>query len=94
MLWIFFGIKVQDANAPFRLMKTSLVKKYIDRLPADFNIPNIMLTTYFVYYKERVKFIPITFKPRQGGKNSINIKRILQIGWHALGDFMRFRKKM
>ena len=54
LLRMIFGVKVSDANAPYRLMKSSLVAKYIDKLPEDFNIPNIMFTTYFVHYKEKV----------------------------------------
>ncbi len=92
LLRLIFGVKVKDANAPFRLMKASLVQKYIHKLPKDFNLPNIMLTTYFVYHKEAVKFLPITFKPRQGGTNSINIKKIIKIGWKALGDFIQLKK--
>lgn len=92
LLRLFFGVKVKDANAPFRLMKTSIVKKYINKLPKDFNLPNIMFTTYFVYFKEKVKFIDISFKPRQGGKNSINVKKIIKIGWKALFDFSKLRK--
>lgn len=94
LLRIIFGIKVKDANAPFRLMKTEVVSKYINRLPADFNIPNIMFTTYFVYFKEKVKFIPISFRPRQGGTNSINVKKIIKIGWKAVGDFYNLRKEI
>lgn len=94
LLHMIFGVKVSDANAPFRLMKTSLVKKYINKLPEDFNIPNIMFTTYFVYFNENIKFIEITFKPRQGGKNSINIKKIVKIGWKAVGDFWKLRKEI
>ena len=94
LLRMIFGVKVSDANAPFRLMKAELVEKYIDKLPEDFNIPNIMFTTYFVYHKEKVKFIEITFKPRQGGTNSINIKKIVKIGWKAVGDFYKLKKEM
>lgn len=94
LLRLIFGVKVKDANAPFRLMKASLVDKYIRKLPEDFNIPNIMFTTYFVYHHEKVKFIPITFKPRQGGTNSINIKKIVKIGWKAVGDFRKLRKEI
>jgi glycosyltransferase involved in cell wall biosynthesis len=94
LLRIIFGVKVSDANAPFRLMKAELVKKYIEKLPEDFNIPNIMFTTYFVYNNEKVRFIPITFKPRQGGTNSINIKKIVKIGWNAIGDFRKLKKEM
>lgn len=91
LLRLIFGIKVEDANAPFRLMRAELVKRYIDKLPKDFNLPNIMFTTYFVYFKEKVVFKEITFKPRQGGTNSINMKKIIRIGWKALGDFVKLR---
>ena len=94
LLKLYFGIKVSDANAPFRLMKSDVVRKYINRLPVDYNLPNIMMTTYFVYYKEKIAFKEITFKQRQGGVNSINIPKIIKIGWKALGDFRRFKKKM
>lgn len=94
LLRIYFGVKVKDANAPFRLMKSEVVKKYLYKLPSDFNIPNIMMTTYFAYYGEKMSFYEITFKPRQGGKNSINIKSIVKIGWKALGDFSKFKKDM
>ena len=94
LLRMIFGVKVSDANAPYRLMKSSLVAKYIDKLPEDFNIPNIMFTTYFVHYKEKVQFIDITFKPRQGGTNSINVKKIVKIGWKAVKDFYKLKKEL
>ena len=37
-------------------------------------------------------WIPITFKPRQGGVNSINFKRIVKIGFKALKDFSVINK--
>lgn len=94
LLRLIFGMKVKDANAPFRLMKAEILEKYIKRLPRDYNLPNIMLTTYFVYYNEKVKFLEISFKPRQGGTNSINIRKIMKIGWNAVGDFYRLRRGM
>lgn len=94
LLRLYFRVKVPDANAPFRLMKTDLVKKYLYRLPEEYGLPNIMLTTYFVFYKEHVKFEKISFSPRQGGENSINIPRIIKIGWKALYDFGSLRKNM
>lgn len=94
LLKIYFKVSVPDANAPFRLMKTSIVEKYMNRFKADYNLPNIMLTTFFVYYKEKITFKVITFKPRQAGTNSINIPKIVKIGWKALGDFREFKKGM
>lgn len=94
LLHIIFGINVPDANAPYRLIKIVMLEKYLDRIPCDYNLPNIMLTTYFKYYEENIEFIEITFKNRHGGRNSINVLKILKIGWNALGDFYKFRKEM
>lgn len=94
LLKLYFNVRIPDANAPFRLMKTEVVKKYLYKLNEDYNIPNIMITTYFVYYKEKFKFLPISFKARQGGVNSINVPKIVSIGWNALGDFKKLKKEM
>ena len=94
LLKLFFSVNVPDANAPFRLMKANTVKKYLDRLPKDYNLPNIMLTTFFTYYDEPIKFREISFKARQAGENSIDIPRIVKIGWNALRDFSTFKKAM
>lgn len=94
LLRFYFNVKVPDANAPFRLLKSEVVKKYLYRMKPEYNLPNIMLTTYFSFYNERICFKEITFKPRQAGTNSINIPRIIKIGWNALGDFAAFKKGM
>ncbi len=94
LLRLYFGVKVPDANAPFRLMKCDVVKKYLYRMQEDYNLPNIMMTTFYTYYGETREFIPISFKPRTAGTNSINLKKIFKIGWKALGDFRRFKKEM
>ena len=94
LIKLYFGVKVPDANAPFRLMNAQTVAKYIGRLDKDYNLPNIMMTTYFAYYKEDMVFKEVTFRPRQGGTNSINIKKIIKIGWKALKDFHDLKKAM
>lgn len=60
----------------------------------DYALPNIMMTTYFTYYKEQICFKEISFKPRTAGANSINIPRIIKIGWKALGEFYNLKKEM
>ncbi|MBR0282161.1 MAG: glycosyltransferase [Oscillibacter sp.] len=94
LLGLYFHVSVPDANAPFRLMRAEVVAKYLPRMAADYNLPNIMLTTFFSYYGERIRFRKITFKPRQGGVNSVNVRKIIGIGIKALGDFHAFKKAM
>lgn len=53
MHYLIFGIRIPDANAPFRLMKSDLVEKYIIRFCDDYNLPNVMLTTFlFIIMKK------------------------------------------
>lgn len=83
-----FHVDVQDANTPFRLMSAETLKENIKLIPDGFNLSNVVLSVIYVKRGgSRLKFIPITFKPRQGGVNSINMKSIYGIGKQALKDF-------
>ena len=94
VLRVIFHIKVTDANTPYRLMKNDTLGRYVPKIPANFNLANVMLTVLMVDAKEDVLFLPITFRPRQGGTNSINFKRIVRIGRQAVKDFRQIRKSM
>lgn len=94
VLRIIFGLQVTDANTPYRLMKRELLQKYLPEVPKDFNLSNVMLTVLFLYHKEKVQFLSITFRPRQGGVNSINLKKITKIGMQAVKDFWKIKKCM
>lgn len=89
-----FGVTVTDANTPFRLMKADTLKKYIGLIPTDFNLSNVILSVIYAKKNCKVKYIPVTFRPRQGGVNSINLKRIFGIGKQALKDFKVINKKI
>lgn len=91
VLKMIFGIKITDANTPFRLMKRELLEKYIKKIPAEFNLSNVMLTVLFLKNEEKVLFLPISFRPRQGGVNSINLKKITVIGLQAIKDFKEIK---
>ena len=87
-----FGVSITDANTPYRLMPRKTLEKYLPKIPKDFFLSNVLLSVLLVKNKDNVKFVPITFRPRQGGKNSINMKRIFKIGWQAVKDFRQLRK--
>ena len=84
-----FKVRAKDANTPFRLMKAETLQKWIGLIPKDFNLSNVLLSVIFEKKNCRIKYIPITFRPRQGGVNSINMKKIFQIGRQAVKDFRR-----
>ncbi len=87
-----FHVNVQDANTPFRLMKAKSLAKEITYIPKDYNLSNVIVSVLFIKKGYSVKYLPITFRPRQGGVNSINMKKIFKIGQKALKDFMAINK--
>ena len=94
ILLLIFKVRVPDANAPYRLMSHSILKKHIQKIPKNYNLPNVMLSVMFLKNKDSVAFLPITFRPRQGGKNSINLRKITKIGFQAIRDFRTLRSSI
>ena len=91
---ICFGVSVIDANTPYRLMEAQTLKQQIKLVPEDFFLANVLLNVIYTKKNLKVKYIPITFRPRQGGVNSINMKRIFKIGRQALRDFKDLNKRI
>ncbi len=94
VVWLIFGEWIKDANTPFRLMKAGRLKLVLQFIPGDFFLSNVAICVVAIKQREKCQWLPITFKPRQGGKNSINMKRIFNIGWKALGDFRSINKRL
>lgn len=93
-LIVNFNVSVPDANAPFRLMKASLLEKYLPEIPADYILPNVLLTAFFARYHENICFRKIPFLAREQGKSSINLLSLTRIGFKTFGDFRKFKKTM
>lgn len=91
---ICFGVTITDANTPYRLMKAQTLQKYIGLIPENFNLPNVMIPVIYARKNCKVKYIPITFRPRQGGVNSLNLKKIWKVGVQALKDFREINKTL
>ncbi|MBQ7724639.1 MAG: glycosyltransferase family 2 protein [Lachnospiraceae bacterium] len=92
VVFLCFHVWVEDANTPFRLMKAETLKREIRYVPKDYFLTNVLLTVAFTKHQRSIRYIPITFRPRQGGVNSINMKRIFGIGKNALRDFVRLNR--
>lgn len=91
---LVFKVNVPDANTPFRLMQSSTLKESIKLIPKDFNLSNVIISVIYAKKNLPVKYIPITFKPRQGGVNSINLKKIIKIGKQAIVDFKKINNNL
>ena len=89
-----FGVSVRDANTPYRLMSAQTLRENIQLIPDGFNLSNVILTVVYTKKKMRILYIPITFQPRQGGVNSINLPKICKIGAKALSDFRKINRSI
>lgn len=94
VVWQIFHVWVKDANTPFRLMKVEKLQPILDIMPKDYNLANVAVSAIAVRWKYNIGWYPITFRPRQGGVNSINMKRIFGIGEKALIDFHAINKSL
>lgn len=94
LVWCTFHVWVTDANTPFRLMKKEKLQSILNVIPKDFFLCNVAIAAIAIKWEYAVKFYEITFKPRQAGVNSINMKRIIKIGWKAIGDFISINRNI
>ncbi len=91
-VFLCFHVWVEDANTPYRLMKAETLKRELRYVPDDYFLTNVLLSVAFTKHNRSIRYIPITFRPRQGGVNSINMRRIFTIGRNALGDFIKLNR--
>ncbi len=87
ILFAYFGVTAEDANTPFRLMKAEKLRDYLKYIDDDEQVPNIWLTVIFKKKKDKVLYRSITFRSRQGGTNSIDPGKIVDMGVASVKRF-------
>lgn len=88
------GRKLYDANTPYRLFKTSVLKEALKHVNESFDIHNIALT-FIIYTKNyKVLRVNIDFPNRDGGENSINFLKVFQMGANMLIDLYILNKNV
>lgn len=90
LLWLLTGVYTKDPNVPYRLMRAAALRTALRGIPVDFDLQNIALTLALRREQQlRWKYFPIHFRARRGGENSINYRKIIQMGLRFLRDFHR-----
>lgn len=89
-----FGVEVPDANTPYRLMSAPTLREVLSYVPEGFFLANVLMSVLYIKKQYPVKYIPITFRPRQGGVNSINLRKIFHVGVQALRDFREINRNL
>jgi glycosyltransferase involved in cell wall biosynthesis len=91
-LLVIYGTYIDDANIPFRLIKTSFLTKLLAALPSPTPFaPNIFLSVLSKKAGQKLFNIPVTHKERETGEVSIRHFKLLQVCWQSFKEIARFR---
>lgn len=87
------GHDLIDPNVPYRLIKKDVLAVALDKIPASFDIHNVAVTLMLKRNRSlRWEYVPIRFRERQGGSNSINLLNVAHLGVSMLFDLAKLRK--
>jgi glycosyltransferase involved in cell wall biosynthesis len=78
--WIAAGRWVKDANVPYRLMRKDTLTGWINEIPSDFHLANVLVAA-LQDKKFRIKWLDIRFRERQGGRASVKAYSFVKQGW-------------
>ncbi len=87
-----FHVWLKDANSPYRLMSCGQLQDVLRNVPKNFFLSNVLISVLYSKKNLGVSYYPISFLPRQGGKNSISIRKIFKIGLTSLWQFFALQK--
>ena len=88
------GRDMVDPNVPYRLIRKEVLASALTQIPASFDIHNVAITFILKQKPDlRWQYVPIRFRDRQGGSNSINLLNVAHLGVSMLFDLAKLRKK-
>lgn len=91
-LFLIFGVKLRDANVPFKLVRRSLWVEASHHIPEDTLAPSLFLALFAKRSKRwRVKEMTVPHRVRQGGVASLNLRRLIPFCLKGFGQLIRFR---
>jgi len=89
VVFVTLRVNTKDSNTPFRLIKAHVLQEFLNFCPKDFQICNALMSGWLVKNKKRVAWFPVHFYARRGGEQSINMRKIVKLGFET---FLRFLK--
>ena len=83
---------IRDANVPYRLIKSEILAQALKSVPSDFYIQNVALTVALKRLPNiSWGYVPMHFRDRTMGTNSINILNVAQLGLKMISELSRIK---
>jgi glycosyltransferase involved in cell wall biosynthesis len=92
--WLIFGVKLKDANIPFRLMRADFLETLLRMFPNEVFAPNIFITVLAAKAGCELFELPIIHEKRKTGQVSIIRWKLIKICFRCAGELFRFRQSL
>lgn len=92
-VWGATGVWVKDANVPYRIMHRSTLEPIMEKIPRDFHLCNILVSTY---QKKNfgIAWINIHFRDRIGGSPSVKTVSFIKHGFHLFSQLKQYYRSL
>jgi glycosyltransferase involved in cell wall biosynthesis len=89
---IFFGVWINDANCPFRLIKKQVLDELLKQTPREALAPNIIISILAKKKGIKMEEVPIAHYARKTGIVSINGWKLFKFSLKGLGQLIMFKR--
>jgi len=91
---LMFGVRIQDANVPFKLVKRRLWEEARPLIPADTLAPSLFLAIFAAKRGFKIAYVPVSHRERQTGVVSIRRFKLIKFCARAFGQLLTFRGRL
>lgn len=93
-LRMFFGVRLYDANVPYKLVPSALWRDARAMIPDTTLAPSLFLALFLAKRGVRIAEIDVPHKDRQSGEVSIKRWKLFRFCFVALTQLVRFRREI
>lgn len=91
---LFFGVRITDANCPFKLVKKSAALDAIAHMPAKPFLPSALLAVYIRRQGKNIGEIDVVHHERMSGQSTYRQWRLIKAWVKAVRELAQFRCQM
>jgi glycosyltransferase involved in cell wall biosynthesis len=91
---LLFGVRLHDANVPYKLFRRSTWEEARAHIPADTLAPSLFLAVYMRTRGMRIAEIDIDHRERETGEVSIRRWKLVKFCGRAFGQLLDFRRSI
>ena len=78
LIFIRTFVYIKDSNVPYRMIKSQVLEKVINKIPKKIILKNVYLS-YLIEKNYSLKWININFKKREFGKSKYNLINMISM---------------